>query len=203
MKRLINSSGRRGIVFGLAALCLLGMLSWGVDPALAQETIPVMVDYFDTGAFGSTSPAGVAFIPTTCNFAIVDNNANEVVIVDSLGIVQSRFDTTAFGSTDPSGISCCECACSVLAPPRRSLSGAGARRTRRTVRSRWIAHGRTETSTPRHWSPGPSRELGWPTTSRSATRWEESQDSLSPAHSPPTASRWAGWIPKARLPFMA
>ena len=63
-----------------------------------------MVDYFDTGSFGSNSPFGITFIPTSGNFAIVDNGVDEVFIVDSKGILQSQFDTTAFGSNNPQGI---------------------------------------------------------------------------------------------------
>jgi len=78
-----------------------------VTPVQAVQTLPVMVDYLDTAGPGATNPQGVAYItsgPLAGHFAVVDNMAHAVFILDSKGVLKGQFDTTGLPATSPLGI---------------------------------------------------------------------------------------------------
>ena len=104
MNRLIKHYRRRGFASGIVVLSLWISLCCFSNPVFAQPTVPVLVDYFDTGTFSSISPDGITYISTTKDFAIVDDAEDKVFIVNHLGVKLSEFDTTAFGSSRPRGI---------------------------------------------------------------------------------------------------
>ena len=93
MKRPIKCAGQGRRRFGLAGLAVISF--WAIlcclpSFTLAQVTIPVLVDYFDTGGIGSNSPDGITYISTGIyagNYAIVDDLADKVFIVDPSGIL--------------------------------------------------------------------------------------------------------------------
>jgi uncharacterized protein YjiK len=72
--------------------------------AFAEPTVPLMVAYLDTGGFGASSLTGVAFISTTGNFAVLDDQADQVFITDPTGILQSKINLGFLLSDSASGI---------------------------------------------------------------------------------------------------
>jgi DNA-binding beta-propeller fold protein YncE len=97
MKRLFIAVCRRGLTHRAVALCFFTMLWCCANSALAV-TVPVMVDYFDTANFGAQSPDGITHIPTTCFFAIIDDEDDMVYIVDRAGIVQNQFTVAPYSN---------------------------------------------------------------------------------------------------------
>jgi hypothetical protein len=103
MKRQINISSKRQIlVFAMYLFFIIFCI--GTGEALGQTTLPVMVDYFDTATSGAITPEGITYIPSSGNFAMVDEGEAKLIIVDSDGFFVSECDTTVFGSNDPNGI---------------------------------------------------------------------------------------------------
>jgi hypothetical protein len=64
---------RHQLIGKISLLALMMALFGGFIPAQAGLTVPLMVDYLDTGGFGASSLSGVAFISTTGNFAVLDD----------------------------------------------------------------------------------------------------------------------------------
>ncbi len=63
-----------------------------------------MVDYFDLQNAGAVTPEGIARIPGSGNYAILDEGEAKLIIADSRGMFLGQCDTTGFGSNDPTGI---------------------------------------------------------------------------------------------------
>ena len=104
MNRLIKHSKKRLFILGIAALSLWISLCCFANPVFAQPTVPVLVDFFDTGTFGSLFPEDITYISTTKDFAIVDSSEDKVFIVNRSGVKLSEFSTVGFGSSYSSGI---------------------------------------------------------------------------------------------------
>jgi uncharacterized protein YjiK len=82
-------------VFGVVCLLTLGWLS---GMAAAGSPVPVMVNAFDTHPFASTSPQGIAFIPSIGAYAIVDDVADTVSIVSPKGILLDQFSIAGYSN---------------------------------------------------------------------------------------------------------
>lgn len=90
--------------FAMLLLFTSLVLCTGRQNALADTTIPVMVGYFDIRNAGAVTPEGVARIPGSGDYALVDEGQAQLIIVDSRGNYKSNCDTSVFGSNDPTGI---------------------------------------------------------------------------------------------------
>jgi DNA-binding beta-propeller fold protein YncE len=104
MMRLIRRIAKSPSLAGMTVLGLFVLLSCAANSAFAQLPVPLMVDYFDTGGFGATSPNGVTFIssgPYAGNYATVDDTPDAVFIADRNGILKHQINvpvgTTATG----------------------------------------------------------------------------------------------------------
>lgn len=101
---------RRLFISAVIFFPMLTLLLCGVSTVGAQAPVAVMVDYFDIGTFGpgvgSNTSEGIAFIPPTGDYAIVDsaNLVEKVFVVNSSGVLQSQFDLTYSANPNPSGI---------------------------------------------------------------------------------------------------
>lgn len=104
MIRFIKPYRRRIFVFGMVVISLWILLFSFTSTSFAQPTIPVLVDYFDTGTFNSFHPDDIVYNSATGNLAIVDNVEDKVYIVDPSGDKLSEINTVAFGSSRPRGI---------------------------------------------------------------------------------------------------
>lgn len=53
---------------------------------------------------GATNVQGIAYLPSTDQFALIDNDANEVFITSATCVLSSQFDTSNLESETPSGL---------------------------------------------------------------------------------------------------
>jgi DNA-binding beta-propeller fold protein YncE len=101
---------RRFFIPAVTLFLFFAMQLCGASTVGAQAPVAVMLDYFDIGTFGpgvgSDTSEGIAFIPSTGDYAIIDstNLDEKVFIVNSSGILQSQFDLTYNLNPNPSGI---------------------------------------------------------------------------------------------------
>ncbi len=103
----INSLTPTGIAY-VSATGDLAITDASRDAVLSVNPIRPgrLKSQLSTSAVLSTSPTGSIFFPTgTGLFAVVDNSADEVFVLNNNGTLMARFDTaTVLSSTDPQGI---------------------------------------------------------------------------------------------------
>ena len=111
---LSGKTALRSVAALLAIITLGGFLASNTHSIDAQQQdvvvqavavggiIPVIVGEFDTAVLGTSGIIGIAYNTNVNKYAIVDNQADEVYIVEQ-GTLLDQFDTSGF-STDPQGI---------------------------------------------------------------------------------------------------
>ena len=102
MYRSRKNWGHNSFSYGLKTFCFL-ILFFGLCGTTLAFTVPVMVDYFDTGTFEANDPRGITYISSSGNYALVDYANDRVYITNPSGIKQSEFDISAY-CNNPIGI---------------------------------------------------------------------------------------------------